>query len=511
MIDYANFPATELATMVADLDPHQRQCLYDHGQSVCSRCFSTSSRVCPAVPRVRSRRYASCDVRRVDSWSFRKQHSLFLQRHVALEFCILNSQQNLLAIPISQYIGKRYTILFSMVLFMATNIWSSYSSTFNGLLASRIVGGLAAGIVEALGPMIVAECFPQTQLASAMVVYSLALGAGASLGPLIAGLVYNGTHNWPWLFKITAILIGVNLLSSILMLPETTPLKPHDETPPTSGSHEAVGEEKMAGLEVEHIRQIADPQEITGLYDIWIQRSFFLTLPDIKPESNFFILFLQPFSLMMSPILLLTSVTFGVLVAYTVITSVIYGTVLAMPPLLWTPLKVGLLNLSTLIGLLVGLPTGGYLADIFWRRSARRHDGVGLRESRLLALLPGAIISPLGLIVIGICLQNHLSWVGLAFGWMMSNVGLTAIANILLTYCVDCYPWRSAHIGVMVNVIKNVVSFGISYAVVPWYSAMGPEKQYGTMVGILVFFLLLNIPLYMYGRRLRTWSLNWVM
>ncbi|KAN0101376.1 putative MFS transporter [Hyaloscypha variabilis] len=352
-------------------------------------------------------------------------------------YCVLTiGLSNLLAIPISQYIGKRYTILISMVIFMAVNIWSAYCTTFTELQASRIVGGLGAGIVEALGPLIVTECFSEGHLASAMVLYSFSLGAGASIGPVIAGLVYNGLHDWPWVFKITAIIAGVNLLTAIIMLPETTTRIPHAETASASGADV----EKSSAFETEHTVQATREslQETASLRQIWIERSFFWTLPDIKAESNFFVLFLQPFSLLTSPAVLLTSITFGVLIAFTVMISIIYSTVLSMPPMLWTPLKVGLLNLSSIIGLMIGMPTGGILADIFYRRSARRNDGMAIRESRLKALLPGAIITPVGLVLIGVVLQKHLSWVGLAFGWLMMNIGLTAVANVMLTYSVDC-------------------------------------------------------------------------
>jgi hypothetical protein len=40
---------------------------------------------------------------------------------------------------------------------------------------------------------------------------------------------------------------------------------------------------------------------------------------------------------------------------------------------------------------------------------------------------------------------------------------------------------------------------------------VGPQNQYGTLAGIAVFFFLLNIPLSIYGKRLRAWSLNYVM
>ncbi|KAM0267951.1 hypothetical protein ACHAPA_005550 [Fusarium lateritium] len=86
-------------------------------------------------------------------------------------------------------IGKRFTVLGSLVVFIACNIWSGEATDYYSLRDSRIVGGLAGGLVEALGPTIVAETFPSHQLGRAMVVYVGFLAAGSSVGPLVAGAV----------------------------------------------------------------------------------------------------------------------------------------------------------------------------------------------------------------------------------------------------------------------------------------------------------------------------------
>jgi len=63
-----------------------------------------------------------------------------------------------------------------------------------------------------------------------MVVYSFALGAGAGIGPAIAGLIYSGIHKWLSIFRISAIFTGANLLSFIILLPKTTQVKDHVES-----------------------------------------------------------------------------------------------------------------------------------------------------------------------------------------------------------------------------------------------------------------------------------------
>jgi hypothetical protein len=50
-----------------------------------------------------------------------------------------------------------------------------------------------------------------------------------------------------------------------------------------------------------------------------------------------------------------------------------------------------------------------------------------------------AIIGPMGLLIFGLVLADHKSWVGAAVGWGMLGFGLTAGSNIVVTYAVDAY------------------------------------------------------------------------
>ena len=56
-----------------------------------------------------------------------------------------------------------------MVCFLASNIWAAKANSYDSLLATRFVGGFSGGVIEALGPFIVSECFHEHQLARAMV------------------------------------------------------------------------------------------------------------------------------------------------------------------------------------------------------------------------------------------------------------------------------------------------------------------------------------------------------
>lgn len=53
-----------------------------------------------------------------------------------------------------------------------------------------------------------------------MAIIHIALSAGSQIGPLIAGYLIDA-RGWQWFFKLTSILIGINLFFVLFFLPET--------------------------------------------------------------------------------------------------------------------------------------------------------------------------------------------------------------------------------------------------------------------------------------------------
>jgi uncharacterized protein (DUF2062 family) len=76
----------------------------------------------------------------------------------------------------------------------------------------------------------------------------------------------------------------------------------------------------------------------------------------------------------------------------------------------------------------------------------------------------------------GFAVQKQMSWPVIFVAYGFINVGLTAVANIGMTYVMDSYFPVAADALLMVNGLKNVVAFGFTYGVVPWITAQGYEK-----------------------------------
>ncbi|KAF4952476.1 hypothetical protein FGADI_6710 [Fusarium gaditjirri] len=387
---------------------------------------------------------------------------------------------NLFALPLSVLIGKRYTVLCSLVIFIACNIWSSEVTDYFSLRNSRIVGGLAGGLVEALGPIIIAETFPTHQLGRAMVVYVGFLAAGSAIGPLVAGALGASLGSWRWYLRILSIATGLNLFGSILMLPETT----HDieelDAAQTRLGSSTIAEPKPTSTSVEDIC-------ISGEYMPMKWKSMGLSL-------------VRPLQLLMAPQVLVTVYIFGLTIGWTVIISIILTITYASPPLLWNSRSIGLLNVSSLLGLLIGLPFGGYLADLLFIRSTKGGTQEPGPRSRLPMMLIGGLTSSTGCIILGHGLQTPGLWIVVCVGWGLLAFGLAGSANLLLTYSVNTMPSRAGDIGVLVNVMKNCLAFGVSYSALTWLNAMGPLKQFAIMAALLWLGFIVAIPVWVWSK-----------
>lgn len=84
-----------------------------------------------------------------------------------------------------------------------------------------------------------------------------------------------------------------------------------------------------------------------------------------------------------------------------------------------------------------------------------------------------------------------------AFGTLISMVTTYA-------YGLDGFRGRADQIFIMGMMFKNFSLFGIIYFVNDWVLRSGPEPPLFTFGGTCLFFALLALPLYIFGKRIRS-------
>lgn len=121
-------------------------------------------------------------------------------------------------------------------------------------------------------------------------------------------------------------------------------------------------------------------------------------------------MFLRPLGLIILPPVLwaalVESVTIGFVVAVSSNVAPAYQQAYGFEP--W---KVGLCFIAAIIGSLMGIPAGGWLADVVADIFTRRNGGVRVPEMRLPTMMLCLISTPLSLVLYGVGIEKQLHWI----------------------------------------------------------------------------------------------------
>lgn len=183
--------------------------------------------------------------------------------------------------------------------------------------------------------------------------------------------------------------------------------------------------------------------------------------------------------------------------------------VLAAPPYNFSASAVGYSNFAFLVGGTIGLLTAGPFSDWVANRATRRNNGIREAEMRLPALIPFFVTTVIGIVVGGLGYQRQWSWpIILVFGYGLTGLSVTTIPTIAIAYAVDCYKPISGEIMVVATVLKNTCGFGMSYWVAPLATREGYISPAMVEFALTIGPVLLAVPLYFFGKRLRVMTRN---
>jgi MFS transporter, SP family, arabinose:H+ symporter len=136
---------------------------------------------------------------------------------------------------LSDKTGRRNTLLLSAILFSLSAIGCAFSPTLELLIWSRLIGGIAVGIVSVIAPMFISEFAPASIRGSMVAVYQLAITIGIVLAYLSNALLLNmndsllgsdifsnmaGTQIWRLMFLVM-ILPSIVFLLMMMLVPES--------------------------------------------------------------------------------------------------------------------------------------------------------------------------------------------------------------------------------------------------------------------------------------------------
>jgi hypothetical protein len=175
----------------------------------------------------------------------------------------------------------------------------------------------------------------------------------------------------------------------------------------------------------------------------------------------------------------------------------------------FTPLQTGLIYISPFVGGLLGTAVAGKVSDVIVRFMSRRNGGVYEPEFRLVMAIPIALSTSAGLMAFGWSTEVKDSWIVPTIFFGLISFGCCLGSTTSITFCVDSYRQYAGEALVTLNWSKNVFhGLVFSLFIVDWLEVDGARTVFLALGGIQLGCLLFTIPMYIYGKRARMWTVR---
>lgn len=121
--------------------------------------------------------------------------------------------------PLADWLGRRYLIMISSLIFLIGVVVIITSHSFYGILAGRVIQGIGVGIITIVVPLYLSESVPADLRGRGVCIFQLLLTAGILLAGLVDDLfVHSGS--WRSMFAMSAI-PGIVMLFGCIFLRES--------------------------------------------------------------------------------------------------------------------------------------------------------------------------------------------------------------------------------------------------------------------------------------------------
>ena len=394
--------------------------------------------------------------------------------------------------------GRRPVFLVSIVGLFLSTIGAAVNKSYQSHLAARIIQGLTTGATESLLPLMINE-ISYVHERSTLFAYYWATQTAFSSALNLASSYETASLSWRWYYWIFVITIGVGLVMAFFFAFETRFTRPAMAldgrviiTDQFGVTRTLDGEEAAAYLASQedsmHLNYSTTKKTYWQMLKPWsgvakdpimvVAKCWFNMLRSLSSPGIVY-------ALLLSSIVLGCAI--GISLTYNTVLEEYYG---------WPAQNVGLINIGGVIGAFLGMAYASWPADQLAIWLARRNGGIHKPEHRLLMLPFIGVIGFVSILLYGFTCSGNSTWWGPYIGWTLYEFCFVAVLIITTAFAAESWPRDPGPALVMVVGAKNIISFGLSYGLIPMLARFGYPKSLGILAGIYGAIFLLGIPTY---------------
>ncbi len=134
-------------------------------------------------------------------------------------FLAAMTASQLLGAWVTSILGPRGGYLAAVALFIVGSLVGAWAPNIDILIFSRVLQGLAAGVVQPIAMVTIFRVFPARQRGLALAIYGMGIMLAPIMGPVVGGITIDAT-SWRFLFFIPLPIAGLAILLGTLFMPE---------------------------------------------------------------------------------------------------------------------------------------------------------------------------------------------------------------------------------------------------------------------------------------------------
>jgi MFS family permease len=341
-------------------------------------------------------------------------------------------------------------------------------------------------------------------------IWNFAVLVSVNIAPVISGKVIISL-TWRWSFWLLAITFGALLFFTTFFFPETSnkckaayrerPVEDCEEGRGFGSSKESASSKaETSPPEATNTGLQAEPHPVSA----W-KEFFALDVVSSGDPSQVLAALIAPLGLLGHPVAIWGYLMWSVTFTWVIIQGAVADQIWGAPPYNLSPSAVGnLVGIAPLIGSALGCLLGGAACDWLGHTMAKRNNNVYEPESRLLVIAPALLTCVAGSFGLGESIERGMSAIVTAVFLAILNFGVGVGCTGIVSYTNDTFQERAGEAFGLAMLAKSAFAFGISFELNDFYATRGPRVFFFTWGGLTIGVMLLTVPMYIWGRRIRS-------